>query len=140
MPRLLVDTSVWIRLLRGDRLMRDRLSSAMRNGDEVLTCGPIQLELLAGRTARNARAVDSLVHGTRPVPVDPREDFLAAGELAARARAAGVPVRSSMDCLVAQIALRTGDVTVVHADRDFARLATVSGLVQQNWARDEPRS
>ena len=45
-----------------------------------------------------------------------------------------------MDCLVAQIALRTGDVTVVHADRDFARLATVSGLVQQNWARDEPRS
>lgn len=134
MARLLVDTSVWIRLLRGDRDVRDRLASAIRRGDDILTCGPIQLELLAGRTARNAQAVDSVVHGTRPLPVDPREDFLAAGELAARARAAGTPVRSSMDCLIAQIALRTGDVTVVHADRDFDRLAVVSTLTQQSWA------
>jgi predicted nucleic acid-binding protein len=134
MARLLVDTSIWIRLLRGDLDLRDRLAAAISRGDHVVTCGPIQLELLAGRTLRNAEAVDSVVHGTRPIPVDPREDFLAAGELAARARAAGTPVRSSIDCLIAQIALRTGDVTVVHADRDFDRLAAVSTLTQQSWA------
>ena len=138
MARLLVDTSVWIRLLRGDRVLRDRLSTALRHGDELVTCGPIQLELLAGRTARNADAVDSVVHGTRPLPVDPREDFLAAGELAARARAVGTPVRSSIDCLIAQIALRTGDVTVVHTDVDFTRLAAVSPLAQQSWAGANP--
>ena len=140
MARLLVDTSVWIRLLRGDRVMRDRLATAVRQGDDLVTCGPIQLELLAGRTARNADAVDSIVHGTRPLPVDPREDFLAAGELAARARAAGHPVRSSIDCLIAQVALRTGGVTVVHADRDFARLAAISALAQQTWAGADPDS
>jgi predicted nucleic acid-binding protein len=140
MARLLVDTSVWIRLLRGDRVVRDRLATAVGQGDDLVTCGPIQLELLAGRTARNADAVDSVVHGTRPLPVDPREDFLAAGELAARARAAGHPVRSSIDCLIAQVALRNGDVTVVHADRDFTHLAEVSGLVQQAWAGTDPDS
>ena len=140
MARLLVDTSVWIRLLRGDRAVRDRLATALRQGADIVTCGPIQLELLAGRTARNADAVDSVVHGTRPLPVDSREDFLAAGELAARARAAGAPVRSSIDCLIAQIALRSGDVTVVHADRDFTRLAAVSPLAQQAWAGGDPHT
>ena len=140
MACLLVDTSVWIRLLRGDQVVRDRLATAVRQGDDLVTCGPIQLELLAGRTARNADAVDSIVNGTRPLPVDPREDFLAAGELAARARAAGPPVRSSIDCLIAQVALRTGDVTVVHADSDFARLAAVSALAQQPWAGADPDS
>lgn len=137
MARLLIDTSVWIRLLRGDRLIRDRLAQSIRAGDEPLICGPIQLELLAGRTERNASAVDRIVGGTRQVPVDPLEDFLAAGTLAARARAAGTPVRSSMDCLIAQVALRTGGVTLVHADRDFERLSMVSALSQQRWS-DSP--
>jgi predicted nucleic acid-binding protein len=39
-----------------------------------------------------------------------------------------------MDCLIAQVALRTGGVIVVHVDRDFDRIAAVSTLTQQSWA------
>jgi predicted nucleic acid-binding protein len=46
-------------------------------------------------------------------------------------RRAGLTVRSSVDCLVAACALRN-DLEVLHRDRDFAALATVSALRQRS--------
>ncbi|MCE9581620.1 MAG: PIN domain-containing protein [Planctomycetes bacterium] len=46
------------------------------------------------------------------------------------ARRQGVTVRSSVDCLIAACALRH-QLTVLHRDRDFHRLAKVSPLRQR---------
>ena len=43
------------------------------------------------------------------------------------ARRAGITVRSSTDCLIAACALRH-DLTVLHRDRDYPALATISSL------------
>jgi hypothetical protein len=53
--------------------------------------------------------------------------FEQAVELYRDARRAGRTVRSSVDCLIAASALHH-DLTVLHADRDYAELAAVSGL------------
>ena len=44
-----------------------------------------------------------------------------------RARRQGVTVRSSVDCLIASCAMKHR-LTVVHRDRDFARIASVAAL------------
>ena len=53
--------------------------------------------------------------------------FEAAADLYRSARRAGFTVRSSTDCLIAACALRH-DLEVLHRDRDFPALASVSAL------------
>jgi predicted nucleic acid-binding protein len=52
---------------------------------------------------------------------------LAATDLYRAARRAGITVRSGVDCLIAACAIRN-DLEVLHRDRDFDALATVSPL------------
>lgn len=59
-----------------------------------------------------------------------RETWLEAGKLYRVARAAGITVRSAVDCLIGACALRH-DLEVLHRDRDFAGLARVSALRQR---------
>ncbi len=42
-------------------------------------------------------------------------------------RRQGVTVRSSVDCLIAAVAIRR-DIPVLHLDRDFGAIATCTGL------------
>ncbi len=56
---------------------------------------------------------------------DLRIDFDVAAGLYRATRAAGLPVRSMMDCLIAAVAVRIGAI-VVHQDRDFDVLASVA--------------
>jgi predicted nucleic acid-binding protein len=55
---------------------------------------------------------------------------LEAAGLYRTARARGVTVRSSVDCLIAACALRH-DLEVLHRDRDFDAIARVSPLRQR---------
>lgn len=57
----------------------------------------------------------------------PQRVFERAVSLHRQARRVGVTIRSSVDCLIAASAL-DHDLTVVHCDRDFAAIATVTGL------------
>jgi predicted nucleic acid-binding protein len=123
---LLVDTSVWIELFR--KPSRLKLAD-VGDLDDVATCLPIVQEVLQGfqdaaaqRTARQALLALPIVES--PLSA---ELYLEAVDLYRAARAQGVTVRSSIDCLIAACALRH-DLTVVHRDRDFTALATVSPL------------
>ncbi len=60
-------------------------------------------------------------------PVSHMRRVMSAVGLYRRARAMGLTVRSSVDCLIAACALRHG-LTVLHHDRDFGHLAKVSPL------------
>ena len=56
--------------------------------------------------------------------------FEEAVDLYRTARRRGITVRSSIDCLIAASALRH-DLEVLHRDRDYAALASVSRLRQR---------
>lgn len=132
---LLVDSSVWIEHLR-DRspALSARLSDAVGDGrgTDVRMCEPVAMELLAGSSSAQLSAITSLVDGLPSLDVDPFVDFRTAGRLMRSARLEGRSVRSSVDCLIAAVAVRH-DAVVVHRDRDFDALVEVSPLRAERW-------
>ncbi|MBI3565175.1 MAG: PIN domain-containing protein [Elusimicrobia bacterium] len=123
---ILVDTSVWIEMIRGG--MKGRANAAF-DIEEAVTCLPVVQEVLQGirdeamfRIARESLFSLPIVES----PLGP-ETYERAVELYRLARRQGLTVRSSVDCLIAACALRH-DLTVLHRDRDYAALARVSGL------------
>jgi len=60
-------------------------------------------------------------------PADPVRTHAAAARIYFRCRRQGIPIRSSVDCLIAQIAIEN-DLLLLHDDRDFDSLATVTSL------------
>jgi predicted nucleic acid-binding protein len=130
---VLVDTSAWIEVFRNPpRLVLEQVVDF----DEIVTCLPVVQEVLQGFTSDTAfrRARESML--ALPIVDSPMAEavFLEASDLYRRARRAGIPVRSGVDCLIAACALRH-DLTVLHNDRDFPGLARVSTLQQRQIPR-----
>ena len=130
---VLVDTSVWIDVLR--RRSRVRLEDEV-DFDDIVTCLPVVQEVLQGidedrpfRAARDAMLALPIVEA--PLGVAVVEEAV---DLYRRARRAGLTVRSSVDCLIAACALRHG-LTVLHRDRDYPSLARVSTLAERSLRR-----
>jgi predicted nucleic acid-binding protein len=97
--------------------------------DDVVTCLPVVQEVLQGfrdeRAFRIAReSMTSLPTVESPLAI---EVFKEAVALYRRARHTGLTIRSSVDCLIAACAIRH-DLEVLHRDRDFDALATISPL------------
>jgi predicted nucleic acid-binding protein len=122
---ILVDTSVWIELLNG------RLGKKLSPEDLLwfVTCGPIIQEVLQGLRAGPANddfraALLSIPRLSDPLPA---RLFLDAAEIYRRGRQKGHTVRSSMDCLIAAIAIEN-HTPVWHRDRDFATIACYTSL------------
>jgi hypothetical protein len=123
---ILVDTSIWIAMLRKKNPFR--IEEAVEF-DEIITCLPVIQEVLQGfreesiyRTARDAMLA-------LPIVESPMEKslFLEAAELYRSARRRGLTVRSSVDCLIAACALRH-NVPVLHSDRDYNLLGEICPL------------
>jgi len=124
---LLVDTSVWIDFLaphatRAVTYFREQL-------DKRQTCALselIYLEVLQGiREPATARKVAAYLRGQLFLyPRHELQTYEAAADLYRRCRAAGITVRSTIDCLVAQITIEYG-ATLLHNDRDYERIAQV---------------
>ena len=123
---MLVDSSVWIDVLRGKHHDQFRVISTT---NEVVTCLPILQEILQGFDSdpafRVARAALSEVRVLEPNMT--RELYDDAVDLYRSARHRGLTIRSSVDCLIAVCAIRNHE-TVLHNDRDFDSLAQVSEL------------
>lgn len=129
---ILVDSSAWIAYLRDhprsvadgvQRLLDDHLP-------DVHVCDPVSMELLAGARGGELARVDRLVNGLPVATLQPAVDFRAAAGMFQAARSEGETVRSLVDCLIAAVALRHG-AQVVHRDRDYEVLASVTGLEQR---------
>ncbi len=129
---ILVDSSVWIELLRGTE---SRAHSALRelaiaDPASIATCEPIAMELLAGPTDPvTVKRIEDQLGTLEDLTLDPSQDFRRAAALARAVRSHGNTVRSLTDCLIATIALRN-DVTLWHCDTDFLLIAEVTRLEQ----------
>jgi len=124
---LLVDTSVWIDFLAG-RTTRavEHFRGRLEAREAFALTELIYLEVLQGvREPDAARKVSAYLRGQ--LFLAPRrglQTYDAAADLYRRCRAAGVTVRSTIDCLVAQTAVDYGAV-LLHGDRDYERIARV---------------
>jgi len=122
----IVDTSVWIRHFSSADPFDLR---SVCSPDERALCLPVYQEILQGirdesvfRLVRTA--LDAAVMVEDPME---RRLFLEAAALYRLARRRGLTIRSSVDTLIAACALRH-NLTVLHHDRDFSLLSSVSQL------------
>src|SRR2546423_9552676 len=114
---ILVDTSAWIEILRGQA--KERFAAAIA-GDEVVTCLPVMQEVLQGIDDKAAFHVAAAAFADIRILENPlrRVVFDEAIQLYREARRSAITIRSSVDCLIAICALRS-DAIVLHTDRDF---------------------
>lgn len=129
----LVDTSVWIEVFT--RPARVHLESVVHL-DEVVTCLPIMQEVLQGFRDESAFRIAREAMHAFPFVEAPLETavFDEAVDLYRLARRIGITVRSSVDCLIAVCAIRN-DLTLLHHNRDFDRIARISPLRSRRLGR-----
>jgi predicted nucleic acid-binding protein len=126
---VLVHSSVWIEFLRGTGSTANAwVRDAIAEERPVAWTEPVLLELLAGaRSQRAATDLRALLRRGPLLRVEGLTDWEVAATLHRSTRARGLPVRSTMDCLIAAVALRNG-VPLATRDRDHATLARVCPL------------
>ncbi len=121
----MVDTSVWVEMLAG------RPGSDLRQDDLpfFVTCAPVVQEILQGLRPGAESETFRRAFLAMPVLGDPLalSTFLAAAEIYQIGRRKGYTIRSSVDCLIAAIAIEHR-VPVWHRDRDFATIARFTAL------------
>ncbi len=123
----LVDTSVWIDYLREKpSLPATWFGEILNRGYPFGLTGIIYQELLQGADSEASyRRLDEYL-STQIFyhPCDPVASHAEAARLYFRCRRAGVTLRSTVDCLIAQVAIEH-ELLIVHHDRDFDLLASV---------------
>jgi len=127
---VLVDTSILIDFLRGAenaavRRFQQILDSTIPFGISPLT----YLEVLQGtRTEKDYTTVKSYLETHRFFGLlDEKESYAAAARIYFGCRRKGITINSTVDCLIAQTAIEN-DLTLLHNDADFDRMARVAPL------------
>lgn len=94
-----------------------------------MTCGPIIQEVLQGLKPGLGNDAFRAAFLAIPVLSDPipLRLFVSAAEIYGQGRRRGITIRSSLDCLIAAIAIDHG-VPVWHRDRDFDSIARYTAL------------
>ena len=122
---ILVDTSIWVELLAGKPRHVIQEEDLLR----FVTCGPVVQEVLQG--LRPGLQSDAFRTAFLAIPVvgNPIRVslFVSAAEIYRQGRRRGITIRSSVDCLIAAIAIDQG-IPVRHRDRDFAAIARYTAL------------
>jgi len=124
---LLIDTSVWISVLR-DRSgqVRQQLETLLA-GREVLLTRFSQLELLQGSLNEKEWTLLSTYLEAQDYIEPAIHSWQAAARIYYDLRRQGLTVRSPIDCCIAQAALEH-DLLLIHNDRDFETIAQVRSL------------
>ena len=134
---ILIDTSVWIASFRDRQGRVAGLIREARGTSKALFTRHIQLELLQGCVDENdwSRLSKYLSEQTY---LEMRNDgWIDAARIFFDLQRMGSTVRSAADCCIAQLAL-DHDVTLLHNDRDFEKIATIRPLKQQRLSGLEP--
>jgi predicted nucleic acid-binding protein len=121
--RILVDTSVWIDFFRGEPSPEKEILKACLSQREYLaTSGIIVQEILQG--IRDDAQYRETARFLRFFPyVDLQlSDHIEAATIYRQLRKRGFTIRSSIDCLIAALALRCRFL-LLHKDRDYPTIA-----------------
>lgn len=127
--RVLVDSSVWIDFFNGfESPEAEAFTRLIRQEADLLTCGVVAAEVLQGIRRREGREPVQR-HLLDMEWLTPREPgtYLEAAALFRQLRSRGITVRSTIDCLIAQLA-HESDAVLLAKDRDL-RLIVESELL-----------
>ena len=125
---IVVDSSVWIAQLRGERTPATQLLHTAIADDDVLIGDLILLELLQGaRDDAHAARIEAVMG---PFPIVPMLDVAVATEAARnyrRLRGRGITIRKTNDLIIGTFCIHSGHV-LLHTDRDFDPMVAHLGL------------
>jgi predicted nucleic acid-binding protein len=125
---VLVDTSIWINLFSAKPKFAVRPDQIFT----LATCLPIVQEVLQGY--RDRQSFDRFKSDFLALPcLAPNidiESYIHAAEIFREGRRKGYTIRSSIDCLIAAIAIEH-KVPVWHLDRDYELIAAFTSLDQR---------
>ena len=126
---MIVDTSVWIDFFNVQPSSQaQRLSRAIEDNEPIGLPGLVLTEILLGlKNDAQAKRIAQLLEAFSDVPEPSRSDHIAAAALYRACRAKGLTIRSTIDCVIAQLCLRDGQALLAK-DRDFDRIAEKTGL------------
>ena len=124
---ILVDTSVWIDVLR-DKAGDVVRSFRSRVGDEVIVfCRFIQLELLQGaKDEHEWSRLDEYLSAQYYLEAS-EKTWRNAARIYFELRKSGTTVRSPIDCCIACVAMES-QAMLLHRDRDFESIAKITPL------------
>jgi len=121
---ILPDSSAWVEEFRrtGSEIHL-ALARLLMAEEDVAVTEPVIMELLAGtRTKRELRAIRGRLLAFPMLRVRDLVTYERASAVWRACRAAGEPVRNTIDCLIAAVAIRE-KARILHADRDFDVIA-----------------
>jgi len=124
----LVDTSVWVDFFNARSVPHvERLKRLLMAGVRVGLTPVVYQEILQGASdvAIFRRFTDYFSTQFFYLPLHPVESHAAAARIYFDCRRKGITIRSTSDCLIAQIAIEH-KLILLHNDRDFARIAEVA--------------
>ncbi len=126
---MLVDTSVWVDFLNGyESAYANRLAQGIANGESISVPGLVLTEVLLGLGSdAQAAKISGLMTAFKSVAEMQLCDYEQAAGLYRLCRAKGISVRSTIDCLIAQMCLRDG-LPLLTKDRDFTGIANCTNL------------
>jgi predicted nucleic acid-binding protein len=125
---VLVDTSVWIDLFRNRHTeCAARLRTLLDEQRPFALTPVVAQEVLQGAADEHEFALldDYLTSQTMLLPQHPLDTHRTAARLYFDCRRRGFTPRSTLDCLIAQIAIEHA-VPLLHDDRDFERIRKVA--------------
>jgi predicted nucleic acid-binding protein len=133
---ILVDTSVWIEVLR-DKTGNVVQAFRERIGREIYVLSRFtQLELLAGaRDEREWRRLDDYL-STQYYFEATENTWKESARIYFELRRKGITVSSPVDCCIAQIAIESGSL-LLHMDQDFERITRIRPLAAERFSPKE---
>lgn len=118
--KVLVDTSVWVDFFNGHPSRQaETLARLIREEADLVTCGVIVSEVLQG--LRQTKSLSNIERHFREMDwLSPKEPdtYIEAAELFRRLRARGITIRSTIDCVIANLAAHH-DALILSKDRDL---------------------
>ena len=126
---IVVDTSVWIDFFRDTGTWQvEHLAQLIADDEPVALTDIVLTEILQGLPSdREARRVERRLLAFDVLRLEGLDDSRRAASLHRQARAKGVTIRRTLDCLIASVCVRDG-ATVLHSDAAFDHLATCTDL------------
>ncbi|MFC5421313.1 PIN domain-containing protein [Bosea eneae] len=126
---IVVDTSVWISLLRDRGTPQVERLLAIRNRSEILLTDLVLLELLQGsRDDRHASRIERDLSVFEQVAISSLELAPIAARHYRRLRTRGITIRKTADLIIASYCITHGH-HLLHQDRDFDPFAEHCGLL-----------
>jgi predicted nucleic acid-binding protein len=128
---ILVDTSVWIELLRDRKGNAKRAFHHFMGDEPYVLCRFNQLELLQGaKDEQEWRLLDEYLAAQYFLEAT-ENTWRAAARIYFELRQKGLTLSSPVDCCIAQVAMDS-DALLLHRDRDFEKIGRIRTL-KNSW-------